>query len=170
MAGLFGHTFVSQYGASPDGDGAGTWATALTGVTPEQIAAGLSATLALGGEFPPSAPKFRALCFGIPSPAAVRAAIRTRELTPFVRLVWTHLDAYQFHRADQRKADRMLDEAYELAVDHVMRGGAFPAEPIGEIEQAKEPKPVRASPEKARPYVESLAKLLGETNEPEAAA
>jgi hypothetical protein len=126
--------------------GGDTWSRGLTLVTEAQIADGLSACIIRNDVWPPTLPEFRGMCLGIPSIAAVRRAITARSRTPFVRLVWQNLDSYRFSRADQQTADRMLRDAYEIARDHVMRGGELPAPAAGEIEH-KEPerkKPVSA--------------------------
>jgi hypothetical protein len=160
MGALFGHTWASQYGTRPDGVAASTWASALSGVTPAQIANGMRGTLAMGNDFPPSAPKFRALCFGIPSLASVALDLRHTDRSAFARLVWANLDGYVFARADQRTADRLLKDAYTLAKDHVMRGGDLPETPVAEIAQEQQ-KRVPASPEKVAGYVAELEALLG---------
>lgn len=156
MCSMFGHSWASQYGAKPDGVAAETWATALAGVSNAQIAQGLRETVALGSEFPPSAPRFRALCMGIPSFAHVRRSITTKERTPFMTLVWRNLDNYRFAISDQRAADQMLRDAYEIARDHVMRGGELPEPPIAEIEH-KEPE--RGNPVSAEAVAAFAAKL-----------
>lgn len=161
MAGLFGHAWVSSYGASPSGIGADTWAQALTGVTPMQIANGLRETLALGAEFPPSAPHFRKLCFGIPSLAAVKRSLHANEYDRFTRLTMSLLDTYVFAHSDQRTADRLLKEAHELACLRIMRGGDYLPEPVAAITEEKQVR-VRADAVVARPYVEQLAALLGD--------
>jgi hypothetical protein len=162
MAAMFGNTWVSQYGAAPDGLGGDTWSAALAGISGIQVARGLRQTLATGAEFPPSAPRFRAMCLGIPSLASVRYTMRKGEYDRFTALVHEKLDGYIFSRVDQRTADRMLKEAYELASEFVMRGGSLPEPPAGLLNGQKAEKPVRAPVEVARPYVESLAKLLGD--------
>lgn len=161
MGALYGHTWTSQFGVHPDGLGADTWATALAGVTPAQVAHGMREALAAGGEFPPSAPRFRAMCFGIPSFAQTRLSVAAKECTPFVRLVWSNLDTYRFSRADQSHADRMLKDAYELARDQIMRGGEYLPEPEALIEAPK-PEPRRpANPEVVRAACSQLEALLG---------
>lgn len=131
MAAMFGHTWTSQYGDAPDGVGGDTWAAALAGLTPLQVGDGLHAALKLGGEFPPSAPHFRALCFRVPTFAEVRYETQHGEVarTGFGILCWRFVDAYALRRADQRDADRLMRDAYELAKAHVMAGGAVPKVP-----------------------------------------
>lgn len=166
MAGMFGHTWTSAYGDNPSGIGADTWSAALADVSPTQIAHGLRETLATGAEFPPSAPRFRAMCLGVPSLASVKHILHAKQYDRFASLVLSKLDTYIFSRSDQKTADRLLKDAYEIARDHVMRGGNLPAEPVGRL-AAPEPeeKPVRAPADVARPYVEQLAALLGEDHE-----
>lgn len=166
MAALFGNTWVSSYGASPAGIGADTWAKALAGVTPLQIANGLRETLVLGSDFPPSAPRFRRLCFGIPSLLAVKGIMRRNEFDRFVCLMRMKLDSYVFARVDQRTADRMLKEAYDEAAEHVMRGGELPPIPEAQIEHQREERR-RASDETVRRACADIEKILNVPHETE---
>lgn len=158
---MFGHTWVSQYGAQPDGIAADTWAVALGGLSGSQIATGLRETLLTGGEWPPSAPRFRRMCFGIPRLSAVRLDLRQTNTvrSPFSNKVWSFVDGYRYIRATVDDADRMLRDAYELAVDDVMRGGELP-ERVPEL-AAPEPEAFHpASPETAREHLGKIAELL----------
>jgi len=162
MGALYGHAWASQYGAEPAGVAADTWATALSGVTSAQVAHGMREALAMGSDFPPSAPRFRAMCYGIPSFAQVRRDLSEKLPSAFVRLVWSYLDGWRFARAEQSIADKLLRDAYEVARDHIMRGGEYLAEPSALIE-AKEPEPRKAcDPEVARAACAQLAAILGE--------
>jgi len=164
MGALFGHTWASQYGTAPDGIAADTWASALSGVSAAQIAHGMRETLLLGNDFPPSAPKFRAMCFGVPSLATVALEVTKRERSPFTRLVWSNLDSYLFAHADQRTAERLLKDAYAVAREHVMRGCALPELPAGEISH-EQPKLTPASDETARVHIAELEEILGAPKE-----
>jgi hypothetical protein len=67
MAQMYGHRWVSAYGETYDAQGelsetAKMWKSGLAGLTPQQIARGLEQCMALGDDWPPSLPKFRALC------------------------------------------------------------------------------------------------------------
>lgn len=164
MGAMFGHTWSSQFGTKPEGLGGDTWAAALSGVTAQQLAHGLRETLTLGGEFPPSAPKFRAMCLGIPSLAHVRTEILARDSrrSPFARLTLSNIDTFRFRMADADKADYLIRDAYELAREHVMRGGELPEEVTGEIEAPK-PEPIKpATPEKVQAVMRDLTAVLGE--------
>jgi hypothetical protein len=161
MAGMFGHTWVSQYGANPEGIGADTWAAALGGITPQQLGQGLRAALATGADWPPSAPRFRAMCLGIPSLASVSLIVAGKaQPTPFSRLVWDRLDSYRLRTCEQSKADRLISDAYTVASDYVMQGGELPAEPVAMIEKPapKESKP--CSPEVAAEHMAKLAAMF----------
>lgn len=163
MAAMFGHTWSSQYGASPSGEAGDTWATALGGITPAQIAVGLRAVLASGAEWPPSAPRFRAMCLAIPPIAAVQREMLNNgaERSAFCRLVWQYLDGYRWRLASAADGDRILRGAYDLAHDHVMRGGELPAEPFANLSHESDCR-VPASPEVARAAMaQAMAALYG---------
>jgi hypothetical protein len=58
MADMYGHKFTSQFGDEPSN----TWIRCFEGVTPEQIANGLTKCLTKCKEWPPGAVEFRAMC------------------------------------------------------------------------------------------------------------
>lgn len=160
MTGIYGHRWTSAYAADPRSGAGDIWARALAGLTPRQIGQGVEACIAGSYSWPPTAPEFRSLCFGIPVFAAVR--LDTEKRDPFTFLVWQHLDGFRYRQASADQADRMLREAYDLAREHVMRGGALPEMPAGEIEHEKT-KPVEPTPEHKQ---DVLAKVRAEL-EPE---
>lgn len=162
MAGQFGHSWTSQYGAAPDGIGADVWSRSLAGMTGQQVAAGLRATLLLGSDWPPSAGRFRALCLGIPEFAAVRLDLRNAHAArkPFTILTWNFLDAQRYRNANQDKADKLLREAYDEAKAHVMLGGALPQPAVAEIPHTPRPF-VPASPETVARAMAEMAELVG---------
>jgi len=164
---MFGHAWVSQYGADPTGHAADTWAGALASVTPHQLAEGLHATFNLGQDFPPSAPRFRALCLGIPTFAAVDHELRTNKgaRSPFLRQTWSYIDGYLFARAESKKAERMLKAAYDLAVEYVMRGGTLPYPIEGELDPPKKQTHPPARPETAEAELAKMRAIL-RANEP----
>lgn len=61
MSEIYGHRWVSSYGAVPSD----TWARGLAGFTGEQIARGLAACLKTTEEWPPSLPAFRDRCLTV---------------------------------------------------------------------------------------------------------
>lgn len=134
MAAIYPHAWTSALGDDPSGVAADTWASALSGLTPAQLAEGLRACVAEGREWPPSAGRFRAMCLGIPTLAAVRLQRQGKlPITAFARMVSQHVDEYAVQRAPSAVADRMLAEAYDVARELVMRGHPLPDEPVGAI-------------------------------------
>ena len=167
MLGLYGHRWASQYGTTYAGTAADTWGAVLADLAPAQLAEGLRACVAEGGEWPPAAPRFRAMCFGIPSIAAVRLELQRGTPSRFARLVWQNVDPYAHRQAQRREADRMVEDAYDIAREHVMRGGALPSEPAAMIEHDKPAKP--QLPETPEERAERLRLLLGEDYNPDTA-
>ena len=153
MIGVYGHRWSSTYGDTPEDESGAltitgdTWQRGLTGVTEPQIGEGIAACLASSDGWPPSLPEFRKRCLGIPSIAEVRRAVRPGNAAPsgFVRLIWKYIDGWAFQAAPSEKAERMVSDAYELACDHVMRGGLLPDEPLALIEHtAESPRPAES--------------------------
>ena len=162
MAEIYGHRWTSAYGDDAGASPGQTWAKGLAGLTAEQIGHGVTAALASADPWPPSLPEFRRLCFGVPTLAAIRHELRPGEsaASPFARLVWQNLDSYRFRNADADKSDRLLADAYELAVDHVMRGGDLP-EPSIAIAQDESRQPIPARPEVVREHLAKMRELYG---------
>lgn len=167
MVGLYGHTWHSAHGASPQDDhgrltiSGDTWSKALMGLSGSQLAAGLEACIAEGDDFPPAAGRFRAMCLGIPTFAQVRveATVPDAERSPFTRSVWQFLDGYAFRQASSRDGEKLLREAYEAAREARMRGAPLP----GRAEVITQQKPIfqRASDQHAALCQEEIARDLG---------
>lgn len=62
MTSMYGHRWVSAYGDEVDPDG--VWLATLRDISPLEIRKGFGALRESGGEWPPSAPQFRAMCVG----------------------------------------------------------------------------------------------------------
>lgn len=139
MADIYGHKWVSSFGADPEKGAGATWAAALGDLSRRQLGIGIDACRVSADPWPPTLPQFRAMCLGIPTLAAVR--LDRDKATPFTRLVWQHLDGYRMRQASADAADRMLREAYELAREHVMRGGSLPEDPVAAITDDTDRKP-----------------------------
>lgn len=170
MTALYGHAWASAHGASvtrsPDDarltiDGE-TWQRALAGVTGQQFAAGLDACITEGGEFPPSAPRFRAMCLGIPPFARVKLETTMADAarSPFTRFVWGFVDGYAFRQADMRAADALLRAAYDVAVEARMHGAELPAS-AAELAAPGKPQPKPADPAVAARHLASIARMFG---------
>lgn len=162
MAEIYGHRWTSAYGDNPNEGAALTWAKGLGGMTPQQLADGLRNCIASADPWPPTLPEFRGMCLSIPTLAVVRHELHesTPVRSPFTVLVWQGIDSYAFRLASREQADRMIRDAYELAREHVMRGGGLPEPVSASIGQDEKPEVVMAEPDAAaRAYRE----LWGET-------
>lgn len=157
MAEIYGHRWTTAYGDDPELGAGDTWAKGLAGVTPGQLAEGLKASIASADPWPPTLPDFRARCLGIPPLASVR--LDAGKASSFTRLVWQNLDGHRYRQASADQADRLLREAYDLAREHVMRGGRLPEPAAGEIEQEERPF-VPADPAKAAAAIEEIKREL----------
>ena len=163
MVAMYGHGWANVHGVTPhEASGAltlagDTWSRMLTGLGALQIAAGIEACVAEGKEFPPSAPRFRAMCLNIPRIAAVREELRARGKQPsrFTRAVWLQLDLFRYRQASADQADRLLREAYDLVHDRVMRGEALPDEPAGSIGE-ETPATVPATAEQTAAHIRAI--------------
>lgn len=171
MAAMYGGArWASATSALPIGaDGrltvaAETWAGALAGISGEQIAEGLRACLASLDEYVPTPMLFRARCLGIPPLEFVRLALRDGRLvepTAFTRLVWSLIDHYALSRDDQTRAEARVEQAYKLACQHVMRGGALPDDPVEQIEAPKAEPRTPARDETVARAIEQLTAVTG---------
>lgn len=166
MAAIFGAKWVSSMGPSPQtpsgaltvfGD---TWARALSMFNGFEIAAGLEACLTRTDPWPPSLPEFRMMCLRVPTIAQVRRELRQEVdvFSPFTLLVYRHMDAFTFRRADSRHAETMLREAYDEAAAALLRGEKLPE--LGGLLDHK-PDPARpASPETVARCLAEMRKAL----------
>jgi hypothetical protein len=167
MGALYGHAWTSSYGDNPRNVNGSEWASTLAGFSRSDIDRGLDACRAEGAEFPPSAPRFRAMCLGIPSLARVKLELTREgvERSPFACLVWSHIDSYAYRNAAQRDAERMIREAYELAREDRMLGAPLP-QVVASLQQDK-PEFVPATPEQKAAHLERIRQELG-LSKPEA--
>lgn len=162
MSAMYGHAWASQYGTQPQGVAADTWAASLSGLSGQQLATGLQRCIAEGAEFPPSAPRFRLMCFDIPSFEAVRNEITRAdtERSPFCRMVWSFVDGHVYRQTGGREAVAMLRAAYDRAVEERMHGAPLPQAAAAAIEQqARLLQP--ANPEHVRDAIAEANALLG---------
>ncbi|WP_052772744.1 hypothetical protein [Luteimonas sp. FCS-9] len=144
MGVMYGAAWENDNGDAPqDDNGALTlagevWREGLVGITGPQLARGLQRCILSHPEWPPRIGQFRALCMDVPTLTELRLELRADATvrSPFARLVWEHLDPYQYRMTDARHADRLLAEAYAVAREHVLRGGALPEPAVAAIEEA----------------------------------
>jgi len=161
MADVYGHRWTSAYGTDPQAGAGGTWRRGLAGLEQRQLGMGIDACIASSEAWPPTLPEFRALCLGVPSLATVRHELHeaTPTRSPFTVLVWQGIDGYAFRIGSREQNDRAIRDAYELAREHVMRGGALPEPVAGElVHEVREPVP--ANPEVAQAAIAEALALL----------
>lgn len=161
MGGLYGHTWTSAYGDNPRSVAGAEWSRTLAGLNREQVDTGIDACRAEGAEWPPSAPRFRAMCLGIPTLARVRLELTRGQPSPFARMVWANLDVHRYRTESADRADRMLREAYDLAREERLRGTPLPEAPVAAIADDTRRQPVPASPERAQAAIAECMDMLG---------
>jgi len=162
MAEIYGTRWTSGFGADPSTGAGSTWAKGLAGITAQQLGAGLTACIAAADPWPPTLPEFRARCLGVPSLAQVSNELRNGgDRSGFTVLVGFKLDGYRYRGASASDADRMVREAYELAREHVMRGGEVP-EPAATALPPPAKVPEVVDRDAARAALERAAAELGD--------
>lgn len=165
MGGLYGHRWASAFGTDPKGLAGREWSLALADLSREQIDAGLDACRRSGEDWPPSAPAFRARCFGIPSFEQVRADVTPKRMR-FTRLVLEGLDHYLFVRSAQRDAERMLRTAYDYAVARRLDGAELPEAPVAELAKdptSTEPPRRTCTPEQIAAHTARIREIIGKS-------
>ncbi|MDI9240761.1 hypothetical protein QLQ15_17800 [Lysobacter sp. LF1] len=174
---VWGHKWTSMQGDLPiDGTGRLTvagniWANGLRGLTERQVLDAFDRMAKEGREWPPNLPELRKIAAGVPDFEAVNSELLTRtsaQRSPFSRLVWTFVDGHLHRQAGAAEARRMRREAYDRAVENVLKGLALPPQPAGEIDYHPF-KPVLQVPGTQADRAAKLRLLLGEVFNPEAA-
>ena len=167
MAEIYGHTFTSAFGPDPTGPVGATWAKGLSGLTGQDLARGLSACLRSGDTFPPTLPRFRMLCIGIPAVERVAHEIRSGERSAFTQMVLQRMDLHRYKAVDAKQAEQLLRSAYSLAVDARMAGEPLPeqVELLGHEPQEKTFTP--ASPETIAREMAKIEQILADAAKPQ---
>lgn len=151
MAEIYGRRWTGSFGVSVDQSHA--WAATLGGLTGEQIAVGLNALASTEDkqlqDWPPAAPKFRALClvrdpeaFGLPSEekAYREACSRAYRNGPSLHRPWSHPAVCHaaletgFHTLNTLKEDasrKLFARNYGIACRMVMDGEPLRTIPLG---------------------------------------
>ena len=122
---LYGHRWTSAIDGIEE-QAVAAWSETLSGITGEQIKAGLEA---LADEWPPSAPQFRLHCLyasGVPRPdrawqiitaATYRSGtLRERYEHPAVLAAASEVDVYSLMRQDAAHVRRNFDRIYEAVL------------------------------------------------------
>lgn len=151
MAAMFPGNWVRQNGLGPvNKEGLLTssgeiWLQVLAGITPRQVADGLASCLRAALQWPPNPGRFRAMCLMLPALPEVEQEMRPGQAqSGFTVLVRSKLDLHAYASAESGfQQQRMLADAYERAVKHVMDGGAVPAAAVALPPPSVTPAPVR---------------------------
>lgn len=161
---MYGHTWASQYGATAAGVAAETWAATLSGLTGEQLAEGLRACRLEGADFPPSAPRFRAMCFGVPKLERVKLELTKPDTASrFTRAVWLRIDGHAYRTAETgRQQAQILRAAYDLVHEDVMRGIPLPDAPVAALDLKPPPAP-KITPGVAQAHMAEISTILKPT-------
>lgn len=156
-------------GTDPNSPDMLAWIAEMRSLTMAQIDMGLKACRQDPSEWPPSPGMFKARCLGVPRYARARYEIggKGEQRSPFVRKMWEYVDAYAYRQASTDKADKMLHDAYDLAVEHVLADGELPEVPVALIEQQAPAKPVL--PETREERALRLKSILGDDFNPDTA-
>lgn len=174
MIATYGHRWISAYGQLPHEKGedgkrvitkAGAiWQRGLFGIDDAMVRRGFEECIQRPDEWPPSLPAFRRMAMGIPSLAQVKADLRNaamaQDRAPFTRLVWSYVDSYALARATSVQAHRLLQEAFENAVDWVMRGNPLP-EPSKSLAPPPPDPRTPAKPETVAACTDEINRRLG---------
>ena len=163
MAARYGHAWVSQYGARPEGAVAAEWRETLGPLTQAQLNAGFQTDAQRGADWPPSSGSFRRACLGIPPLAQVRAECRPGcpAISRFTRGVMAVIDSFALRQATAVRAERMLAEGYDLTVAAVMRGEELPAEPVGVLGYEVDARDAHYTPEVGAEALRGLEREIG---------
>lgn len=145
MSEIYGHRWTANFGVSFNQDHA--WASALSGVTGQQLAVGLMAVIASGEKWPPSAPEFRALCEARPTAESLGLPTEDKAFAEAVRkthpamahATWSH-DAvyhaaaecgfYNLQTLQQDASRKLFARNYAIALRMVLAGEPLKAMPL----------------------------------------
>lgn len=143
---MYGHRFVSAFGADPGSATGQVWAAGLEDLDDAALLNGISQVRRAGEKWPPGLPEFRALCLDVLTLDQVRANLRRRndERHPFTRMVWAQLDQCAYTTGDDYRARAALADAYAAAREARMDGAPLPA-PLAALPAGASVNPARAA-------------------------
>lgn len=126
MTAAFGHRWTSIHGDNFAETSGRIWAIQLAGMGQRAIARGLEQAVRL--DWPPVLADFKGMCMGVLPLATVKLqrAGKASDQHPFTILVGRFVDYHAFRMADDVKQERMLQQAWEQAREHLLAGGALP--------------------------------------------
>lgn len=149
------------------------WASALAGITGQQLAVGLMAVIASGEKWPPSAPEFRALCdarptaesLGLPTEEKAFAEAVRKTHPAMAHATWSH-DAvyhaavecgfYNLQTLQQDASRKLFARNYSLAVRDLIDGKPLKARPLALTHGVE----ARVTPEVGRAGISALCQAM----------
>jgi len=173
MNGIYGYQWTRQYGDEPDATG--VWKIALSGLTQRQIWGGIESLIFSGGEWPPTAAKFRELCLGGSDLPSVDSAYfeltqylskspsrrSVKYLSPAVLYTIRKMDFWSFQQLNGEKQIAIFKSAYTATREAVKNGLVF-EEPEPAKELPFDPPGPPASRETAERGISNLKSLFDE--------
>lgn len=149
------------------------WASALSGITGQQLAVGLMAVIASGEKWPPSAPEFRALCearptaesLGLPTEEKAFAEAVRKTHPAMAHATWSH-DAvyhaatecgfYNLQTLQQDASRKLFARNYLMAVRDLIDGKPLKARPLALTHGVE----ARVTPEVGRAGISALREAM----------
>lgn len=127
MTAAFQHRWTSIHGDNFAETSGRIWAIELAGFGQRAIQRGLDASVKL--EWPPVLAEFKGYCVGVLPLATVKAqrAGTASAQHPFTVLVGRFIPYHEWRHADAPRQEKMLQQAWEQAREHLLAGGAMPA-------------------------------------------
>lgn len=121
MAQVYGHKWVSNFGASDSG---GIWLRGLHDLHPQHLAQGLGKCVERADPWPPSLPEFRNLCLNQPDrDLVIQRAIRKIEYAndknPVVIRLRKLIGGWELRNLPTNKVKHLAEAFYQQAVDEV---------------------------------------------------
>lgn len=162
MTAAFGHRWTSSHGDNFAETSGRIWAIELAGLGKSEIQRGLA--VAVRETWPPVLSEFKAMCMGVLPITVVQLqrAGPAAQQEPFTILVGRFISYHEWRMADPSKQERMLQQAWQQARDHVISGGDMPeyipaAMQIAADVADEAPPPVRLTAQEA---IEEIRKAL----------
>lgn len=126
MTSAFGHRWTSAHGDNFAETSGRIWALELAGIGQRGLQRGLEQAVRL--EWPPVLAEFKGMCLGVLPLATVKLQRegKASDQHPFTILVGRFIAYHEWRMADPPRQERMLQQAWEQAREHLLAGGKMP--------------------------------------------
>lgn len=129
MQAIYPYRWVGQFNSTEaEAVAKGEWQAILQELTAKQIERGLTQCRKAGGDFPPSIPQFRKMCFLTPQEIGILNEMeayhqfaRRDYSNAVVAMVSRHVDLHNFYLYSETKAKRVFIENYRACVEIYLR-------------------------------------------------